>query len=61
MSRAPKQAPPSGRPVRTFRVITDRRPVWEGLQREQGAKITGREDDPAIMAMYQRGWLKVTR
>lgn len=41
----------------SFRVVTDRRPVWENIRQPLNAIITAPRDDEAIAAMLEREWI----
>ena len=52
----PAQEKTSGR-LKSFRVLTERRPFWDGLPRLKNALIQAHPDHPAIVAMLERAWI----
>ncbi len=47
----------AGAAERAYRVVTDRKPFWNGNPAEHGEVITARPEDPAIAAMLERKWI----
>lgn len=46
-----------GEALKAYRVVTTRKPFFDGVRQPQNATIHGMPDDRAIMAMLERTWI----